>query len=113
MRIRPWMMFVGAAASIPVMATLVIVVADTPEREIARIRRDIEFDLPIGSTKKAVEAWLEQREISHRPVGDHAMWGEMNREYISTYAGELTLAFNFDEQDRLVNYAVWFYDWPL
>jgi hypothetical protein len=84
MSIRPWMMFVGVSALIPVVVTSVIVVADTPEREIARIERDIAFNLPNGSTRKAVEAWLDQREISHRLVGKDAIWGEMNREYIST-----------------------------
>lgn len=90
---------------------------DNPEREIARLNRQIEIDLPPGSSRAEVMKWLTNREdfdiISDAVNYPRLLWGRAGRGYFWYWSGDLTIFFSFDEQDRLVEHHIEFEEFAL
>jgi hypothetical protein len=90
---------------------------DTPDREIARLNRQIETDLPLGTSRVEVEKWLTNRPdfdiFSDAANHPQLLRGTAGRGYFWYWSGDLTIFFSFDGQDRLVNHHIEFEEFPL
>ena len=90
---------------------------DTPDREIARLNRQIEIDLPFGTSREKVEKWLKDRPSfdihSDAANNPRLLRGITGRGYFWYWSGDLSTFFFFDEQDRLVEHHIEFEEFPL
>ena len=112
---RIWTMTITAAVVSCIVA--LVVLPDSPDREIARLNRQLEIELPLGTSRADVEKWLNDRPTFHDISGaaDGARWTvvQAHREYFWYWSGWLMISFSFDDQDRLVKHHIEFEEIPL
>ena len=81
----------------------------------AQVDREIRGQLPLGTSKAEVEAYLERKAIPHSWTQERAAGAEHRNEEIGMIRGtsvrglietSLQLSFKFDDQSRLTSYSI-------
>jgi hypothetical protein len=106
----------AVGCAIVVLATILtcaglLYFADSGEKEKARLQRAIAADLPLGSSKPDVEAWLAARGLQ---ADEHTSNDNQNadlvvlihRDYWLDWSCDLQITFAFDQDARLTKYRV-------
>jgi hypothetical protein len=82
--------------------------AETGEGDAKQLKRQIDADLPLGSSKTEVAMWLGAKGFkdshdSKKPDGHgSALWVSATTNHWWEWSGELYITFDFDEDDRLI-----------
>lgn len=83
--------------------------------DIAKLKQDIDEHLPVGTSLKEVEAYLNQRGFPHSYTGDSSREPEFRRTEAAMIRaaskswmvrGDIQIIFKFDHDDRLTGYTV-------
>jgi len=89
--------------------------SDVPSPQLLAVRKDIRDHLPIGSTRAAVAAYLDDRKIPHSHAGEvkeipndgHQEQALIRGTTKGIISSDIQIEFKFDETDsKLVSYRV-------
>jgi hypothetical protein len=71
-----------------------------------KIERSIEEQLPSGSDKTKVIAFLDANHIAHSAYLYHNISADIDRSTVGLFPGRIYIEFRFDENDKLKTYRL-------
>jgi len=112
-----WILVVVIAAAVAslVIWRLAAPRSETPQRlTVEGVRKQLEKAPPVGSSRSAVESYLDSQSIQHSYIEDSKFPNERRVELAlirgtsksQVVRGDIQIRFQFDEFGRLLNYSV-------
>ena len=110
-----WILVVSAAVASLVTWRLVEPHSATPQPiTVEAVRKQLAAATPVGSSRSAVENYLDSQSITHSYIADSKFANERRVELAlirgtsksELVRGDIQIRFQFDESGRLLNYSV-------